>query len=325
MKAILALVMLVTVVRLGLDLSDEIAKRNDNLSFVRHLASSSLTLSNPLSKCLTVAVSPPSIFQFNGSNYLFKLLRLAYFTDLKNDVANSSATDTVLKVALASTKSYKCTIADDVIYKLVKNKFPDPCVVPSRNTAHFKPNDLKDISDRSDTCLEKLNTMVDSIIDGFNDITSEDQKFFNTYFDGLNLLFLAYANGYEKKENDNKFKLRFLLLNELLSGYNKLPNKEFGDDIKKLTTDLNASLTLIKDDINKVTSDQNTSLPLVENEMGNKSDNANLEKTNLLNELMYLKDLVLNNLIGDELKGKKQKEIDKLLESIDKSQKRRVI
>lgn len=309
MKAILVLTMLAATVRLDLELDNEIGKISNDLFFVRHFIGGVFTTNNLAKKCLVIDVNPPSAFKFSGSKFLFKLLRLAYFNDLTHEPTEASAPNSVYKLALAAAQSYQCNIAQDEIYKQVIKKFSNPCVVPDIKEVHFKESDLRNIAGYSNTCPQKLNSIVNSIIDGFNDITSEEQKYFERYIDGLNLLFFAYANEYKKKiSNETNLKLMFLLLNEfLLSGVNKFGYRGLENKISRLSDDMN------------------TSLGKVSTKMGYLTDIDTEDKVDFLKHLMFLKNFVFNNLLGETLEGEKQRDIQELLESFIQNHKKRVI
>ena len=88
-------------------------------------------------------------------------------------------------------------------------------MVPKKEGKYFRAKDLEKIPGFTETCSLKLDTIVDKIIDGFNDITSENVKDLYPYMSASTLLVLFYAKDLLAGElTPSLFKIKLLLLNE---------------------------------------------------------------------------------------------------------------
>lgn len=245
MKFVLAWIVFASFVKAGEGIDDEIKTFDKEKSFVHHLANIELESDGIVKDCLNVSLDVPQALGFDGSQYLLKILRAAYFYDLKSQKPAFERENSVFQLAFASASkdfenealsfvggglpqakklqkqaSKKYEIDKTTIYKKVIGKFSDNCVAPKKVDKFFTEKDFEDLTDRtgySEMCPIKLNAIMERVIDGFNDILSLKTDDLELYVDSLKLLFALNAKEYGLgDEGSNIFMIRFLLLNELI-------------------------------------------------------------------------------------------------------------
>ena len=242
-----ALVLLFSFVKAGLNFDYEFNGLYNGNSILRYLASDDLTDEIVLNDCLNVKLTVPEKLKFRGSDFLFKLLRAAYLFDLKNEPHDSTKESTVFKLGLASSSSDQCEMSQKDIHQLVIKTFSQSCDVPNKSAAYFKESDIKNIPGYSKTCPQKLNTIVDSIRDRFNEMTSEDQKSLDMYVNALKLVFINFAEEfYKKNARADSYKLRFFLLNEFMIAVLKSsPTGKFSENVSNMQGFVDTKQTIL--------------------------------------------------------------------------------
>lgn len=242
MKAIVVLVLIANYVILENKVEEEIRKLGDLKYFVHHLSHGNVGDDEVVKDCFEVPFELPTNLSFKGSKYLFKLLRTAYFHDLRSENVGSPKPNSVFQQALSSYKydlraapplshdqsdginsydnlppSQKCEIKPSDIYRLIIKKISKNCVFAEGNGVHFTVADLNGVENVTGVCPEMLNKIMNKIIYDFKQITSDNQIEIHPYTEALKFMFLTNANDLTQGFKGAKMsKLRLLLLNEFV-------------------------------------------------------------------------------------------------------------
>ena len=237
---------------------DEVEKFKNRMYFVHHLATDSFIDQQILKDCLGASLVVPEKMTFQGSEYLLKLLKGAYLFDLRNENVESQLKSSVFQQALISSNRAaedepislytgflmqeelrsdspdQCKVTPQNIYQQIMTKFPSNCIVPSQGEINFQEEDLKALSGYTKECPQKFNRVARSIIQGFNEISSEGSIDIEPYLDALKFLYLKFAFDIVGENQTAKtFQLRLLLLHELiLSRLDSIPENMLKDKLE---------------------------------------------------------------------------------------------
>ena len=195
----------------------EFKKFESRMYFVHHLATDSFIDQQILKDCLGASLVVPEKMTFQGSEYLLKLLKGAYLFDLRNENVESQLKSSVFQQALISSNRAaedepislytgflmqeelrsdspdQCKVTPQNIYQQIMTKFPSNCIVPSQVEINFQEKDLKDLTGYTKECPQKFNRVARSIIQGFNEISSEENIDMDPYLDALKFVYLKLA------------------------------------------------------------------------------------------------------------------------------------
>ena len=323
MRTALALVLLYSLVRSDFDFQDKLNYFSGMKFFVHHIENQSLETEKIVKSCFDVPFSPPNNINFKGSEYLFKLLRTAYFYDLKSaDVDPMRSTSIFSEAKSSYGKGFNdsspiainqpnqiegrinlpsgrtCEIEPKKINELIVSKLSDRCVFPKANGGLFAEGDFNGMNVDIPACSDMLNGIMDRIISRFEQIMLDSQIDFFIYSQGVKYLVLVYSiDLLQGNLRASMTKLRLLLLNEFL-----IIKKSSNPDL------LTAKRKELNDFISEILGGIDTLKPSTEY----KAENFKIAK----DEMTYLKSIILNKDIDVLEKQKKDDIIQTLLTNL---------